>query len=451
MLSTRVMELEARLRGDSSNSSRPPSTDGPVKPVRQRGLKPRSTQVPGGQQGHPGAHLARVTTPDEVVEHRPDRCGACGVQFPATAPVADYQVRQVFELPVIKALVVEHRLVSLRCGCGAICQGAWPYGVDAPAVYGPRAQAAVCYLYQHQFLSRGRSAQTAQDLFGLPVSTGSVVNFQARAAHDLAGFMAQAGDLVKQAPVVGADETGIRVAGKNHWLHVARTDKVTVLGAHRRRGRVAMTDLGILPGFDGVLVSDAFSSYDKMTGDGGRHQLCAAHLRRELQAVTDFHQLHPEYLGEAGWDWAVQADDALMVIIKACAQSPDGCCPPDVLAAQRCLLNSAAVIAASSDHGPPGQIGAKHLALARRIHRRLDDYLRFAVTPGVSPDNNGSERDFRMAKLRMKVSGGLRCDDGAQWFARIRSYLSTCVKNQINGFDALLRVYTGNPWLPQTA
>jgi hypothetical protein len=309
----------------------------------------------------------------------------------------------------------------------------------------------VTYLYQNQFLSRERTAQTAQDLLGLGVSTGSVVNFQARASDGLDGFIDQAVDLVGAAPVVGADETGIRVEGDNQWLHVARTDQVTVLSAHPKRGCQAMIEAGVLEDYEGVLVHDAFTSYDKITGGKALHQLCGAHVLRELQAVSDFYRLHPELLGDSGWDWAQQASDALREILKATSQSVDGLCPAAVLARQRYLVNSAAVIAATSMRSPPGAVGAKHRALARRLHRRLDDYLRFATTPGVPFDNNGAERDFRMAKLRMKVSGGLRSGDGAEWFARLRSYLSTCAKNQINSFDALIRVYNGDPWLPQTA
>jgi hypothetical protein len=445
-LEGRVMALEARLAGNSRNSSRPPSSDGPGKPApKPRSLRKRSGRAPGAQKGHKGAALERVADPDVVVEHRPAECGACGEPLDPSAAVSRWVVRQVFELPVVRAVVTEHRAGTVVCGCGRQTAAGVPAGVGAPAVYGPRLRAAVLYLYQAQFLSRGRAAAAASELFGVPLSAGSVSNFQAVAHDELAGFGERVKLAARQAAVVGCDETGVRVAGANQWLHVARTDNATVLEVDPKRGAGAMRRVGVLPGFEGVVVRDALASYD-LFKDAGQ-QLCGAHLLRELQAVTDFLAAHPEQAGPLGWDWAGQAARALLAVKHARDHSPGRVCPPEVLARQRHRMFSAAQIAAAGEPSPPGR---KHAALARRIVNRQDDYLRFAEDPQVPFDNNGSERDLRMAKLRMKVSGGLRTAEGANQFARIRSYLSTAAKNGVNAFDALTRVFTWQPYLPNT-
>ena len=123
---------------------------------------------------------------------------------------------------------------------------------------------------------------------------------------------------------------------------------------------------------------------------------------------------------------------------------------PGVLAASRRLIASAALIGASAEASPPGAVGRRHRALARRIRRRLDDYLRFATDPRVPFDNNRAERDIRMAKIKQKVSGCLRTLAGAQDFAAMRSYLSTAAKHGRRPFDVLTELISGNVWIPAT-
>jgi hypothetical protein len=305
------------------------------------------------------------------------------------------------------------------------------------------------YLYQGRFLARGRTAEAMGELFGAAMSAGTVANFQEAGHRALAGFEGAAGDAVAGAPVAGFDETGIRVAGAGWWLHVARTGRVTALGAHQKRGAEAMRQIGVLPRFRGVAVRDALASYDTF-GEVAAHQLCGAHLLRDLAAVSEFLEAHPEWAGPSGWAWPDQVAWSLLQVKAACDRSPDGLCSAGLLESHRHLMFSAAQVAISGGLSPPGQVGAKHRAVARRVVKRLDDYLRFAATPGVGFDNNGAERDFRMAKVRMKVSGGLRSEAGADQFARMRAYLSSCAKNGIGGFDALVRLFTGDPWLPAT-
>lgn len=447
VLSARVLELEARLGGNSRNSSRSPSSDGPAKP-RVRSLRKSSGRAPGGQEGHRGSRLGRVGCPDTVVWHYPTVCQGCGGQLGVGGEVAGARGRQVFELPEIKALVTEHRSVKTVCGCGRTNWGVWPVGVNAPTQYGPRLRAAVLYLYQAQFLSKDRAARACSQLFGVPISAGSVANFQDMAHRELDGFAQAVKQAARAAGVLGCDETGIRVAGRNHWLHVARTATLTVFDADPKRGAEAIRRAGVLPGFEGTLVRDALASYDMFPGVAG-HQLCAVHLIRELRAVSEFLAAHPQYARPDGWDWARQIADGLWQIKAARDDDPGRVCPSDALARGRHLILSAALVASRGDCSPPGALGAKHLALAKRVATRIEDYLRFATDPEVPFDNNASERDIRMAKIRMKVSGGLRTTAGADRFARMRSYLSTTAKNSINAFDALTRVFTYTTWQPQ--
>ena len=448
-----LLVAQQRQDQDSSNSSRPPSSDGfkTGKPVRQRSLRPRSDRDPGGQPGHPGTTLYQVSDPDRVVDIYPMVCRACGEGLPAGVDDGKTVVRQVFDVPVPRVEVTEYRLHKTRCGaCGKKTTAPAPAGVVAPVQYGPSVAAAVVYQHEAQVVSRDRTAEAVKALVGAGVSTGTVSNMQARTATRLEEFTSQVAGQLVGAAVVGADETGVKAAGKLGWIHVARDESRTLLGFHPRRGHQGMEELGVIAGFTGTLVHDALRSYDCFDNVGA-HQLCGAHLLRELQAVTDYYQRYgvDPGCGVGEWVWSVQAGDALMAIKTATDQALDKVCPPEILAQQKRLLNWAAVVTLRSEWvAPPGVVGAKHQALARRIHQRLDDYLRFATTPGVPFDNNGSERDLRMAKLRMKVSGCFRSIDGARRYAAIRSYLSTCAKNSRDLLAALADAYQHKPFIP---
>ena len=278
------------------------------------------------------------------------------------------------------------------------------------------------------------------ELFNTPVSDGTVSSATARAAKDLAGFSAAVRKKIAGADVAHFDETGFRADGKLHWLHSASTTMFTMITCHARRGREAMNAAGILPAFTGIAVHDAWAPYD--TYPQMTHALCNPHLLRELIAVTDHHARSPD---PTSWCWAAQVIDNLLAI-KTMADA--GPVDPVRLALRRTLLAHAARIGATTP--TPGPVGAKHRALARRIDRRIEDYLRFATDPRSPWDNNAAERKIRTAKLRQKISGGMRTLTGAQHFAALRSYLATTAKHGVNGLDALIQLTTGNPWQPQT-
>ena len=441
----RIAELEAQLRQTPRNSSRPPSSEGLDKPPpRPRALRKKSGRKPGGQDGHEGTTLAQVARPDREERHEPGCCGRCGAGL-AGRPVTGVDRRQVFDLPEVTATVTEHQLIERECGCGHRTKGTAPQGAEAPVQYGPRVAAIIVYLYIGQFLSKERTAQALAELFGIPLSPATVAGVTARAAGRLGGFLQHARDQIAASGVAGFDETGFRVDGRLHWVHCARTGTYTLLMVHPRRGTEAMEAMGILPGFAGVAVHDAWASYDTYTAPD--HQLCCAHALRELQAVTDA-------APDGQWCWAAQAAEALTamqhLVREAVSQGRDAA-DPVALAAQIRLYRSAALIGASQTAARSGPLMRKHNALARRLADRQDDYLRFTRDRRIPPDNNGSERDIRMAKLKQKVSGCLRTLTGARQFCAIRSYLSTAAKHDLSSLNVLVMLTEGRPWIPSAA
>jgi hypothetical protein len=298
------------------------------------------------------------------------------------------------------------------------------------------------YLYTGQFLSKERTALALAELFGIPCSSGTVAAVTARAAGQLDGFMEQVRQALVASDVAGFDETGFRVEGRLAWVHCARTGKYTLLMVHAKRGRQAMEAMDILPRFAGVAVHDAWAPYDTYTAPD--HQLCCAHALRELQAVTDA-------APQGQWCWAAQAAEALtamqQLVSEAIGHRRDAV-DLAALAVQVRLFRSAALIGASQTAARSGPLMKKHHALARRLLDRQDDYLRFTADFRAPPDNNGTERDIRMAKLKQKVSGCLRTMTGARQFCAIRTYLSTAAKHGLSFFDALVMLANGDPWMP---
>lgn len=339
----RVLEAEnanlrSRLGTDSSNSSKPPSSDGPA--ARARSLRQSSGRKPGGQAGHEGTTLRRVDLPDRVIVHAPQACDACGRGLLGVQPVGPVVRRQVFDIPLPAICVTEHQMVQVRCpACHQVTRASAPQGVDAPAQYGPRIAAVGLYLYQGQFLSKDRTAQALAELLGTAVSAETVVSWTARAAGSLESFTAQVADQLAAGDLLHVDETSIRHPNGRVWIHSASNERFSVFTAHPKRGRVAMDEAGVLPRFRGVLVSDAFAVYDQYT-DVSQHVLCNAHLLRELQAVTDHHQAGSN---PNGWCWATQITDALLALKHA---ADTGVVDPALLATHCAHIHAAAVIGA---------------------------------------------------------------------------------------------------------
>lgn len=434
-------ELKRRLGMDSTNSSKPPSSDSPFTKPAPKSLRGKTGRKPGGQPGHRGQTLSMVEDPDEVLVHEPAVCGGCGEDL-AGAAAAGVTRRQVFDLPPIRVRVTEHRLIARRCGCGRVTCAAAPENVTGRVQYGPRVAAIVLYLHSGHFLPKDRAAQAVSELFGIGLSPGTVSAITMRAAHGLDEFTEVVRARIQAAPVAGFDETGLRVAGKLHWVHVARTGTDTLITCHTGRGKDGIDDNGVLTGFGGVAVHDAWAPYDTYDQVAG-HQLCCAHALRELRAVLDTVGLDAN-----GWCWAAQVSDAITALWKLAGH---GDIDTDTLAEQAHLYRSAAVIGLRDNASRDGDLQCKHHALARRLLDRQADYLRFTTNLEIPPDNNGSERDIRMIKIRQKISGCLRTFTGAQQFCALRSYISTAAKHGRGMLEALIELVEGRPWLPATS
>src|SRR5215211_633611 len=435
-LDARVVELEARLRANSSNSSKPPSADGlakgPPRPDRagRRTAQAGTRRKPGGQPGAPGAHLAQVEDPDVVVE-----------------------ARQVHDLPQRGLLITEHRAERRRCGCGTVTAAAFPDGVRAPACYGPGVRAAVCYLHGQQHLPVERTAQALADLVGAEVAAGTVAAILAECAEGLGGFIQAVRWQLARAPVAHFDETGVRVAGRLHWLHSACTDRLSLFTVHPRRGRQAMDAAGVLPDFQGVAVHDGWSSYAHYRQ--ATHARCNAHHLRELAGVAALP-------GQRAWATGMAAllIEAKWAVERAVAAGADQLDPRRL---DHYRARYQAILAEGWRANPPpaatrpssGRSGRQRRSKPANLLARLDDHreqvLRFATDFRVPFDNNHAERDIRMAKLQQKISGSWRTLAGAQRFCRLRSYVATARKQQVEVLPALRRVFEGDPWLPAAA
>lgn len=446
-----IAELRARLEGNSRNSSRPPSSDGYAKPradASKRSLRRSSGRKQGGQEGHAGAHLQRVEVPDDRVDHRPERCGACDGDLADSEHVEGGETRQVFDLPEdVSLLVVEHVAQRRRCGCGHVSAGVFPAAVGAPAQYGARLRALGVYVVVHQHLPYERACQLLEDLCGARISTATLKAWVDQAAGGLSEFTESLRSLLVAAPVVHFDETGGRMEGALGWIHCASTDALTLYSAHAKRGCEAIDAAGVLPGFGGVAVHDGWAPYRTYTE--AIHALCGAHHLRELVCAE-----------EAGEVWA-QGMSVLLLDTKH-AVALARCAGRDRLAADIVAdLHDSyrTVIAAGYEEHPvlsaraagrqPKRTKAQNLLL--RLDEREDQALRFATDFQVPFDNNLCERDLRMVKLQQKISGCWRTRDGARSFLAVRSYTSTARKHGQRPLTVLSQLVAGRAWLPAPA
>lgn len=297
-LEARLADLEERVRRNSRNSSMPPSQEGLSKPpAANRAERRAEKRRQGKQPGADGKHLAQVDDPTEVVVHEPIACPDCGADL-SSAEVAGVEVRQVFEVEV-RRHVTEHRLQRRRCTCGCEVAAEAPREATAPACYGPGVRALACYLAVFQHIPYDRMAQLFGDVLGLSVSTGALVQMVNEGGGRLGFFSDVVRDLLREAPAVHFDETGARVTGRLHWVHVASNALVTLIECHKRRGTVAMDAMGVIETMTGVAVHDGwkpYRAYDVV------HALCNSHHLRELDNVG------------VVWDqgWANEMIDLLM-------------------------------------------------------------------------------------------------------------------------------------------
>ena len=435
-LRTELQGLKDRLALNSRNSNKPPSSDGLAKKPAPKSLRTKTGRKPGGQRGHKGQSLQQISKPDHTFVHSLDRCpcGKCRGRSLRQEPLLGYERRQVFELPAKPLEVTEHQAEVKRCPVsGRRVTAAFPPQVNAPAQYGSRFRALMLYFNNQQFIPYQRLTQLCQDLYGQPLSQGTLVAGNERAFDNLEPFEQTLKALLPQAPVLHCDESGLRVAGKLHWLHVLSNTHLTFYGVHPKRGSQAMDALGILPHCTNWIVHDHFKAY--FTYEDCLHALCNQHHLRELKFLWEEHQ-------EA---WA----DQLSRFLLDCNQrrKRDGVLGERAFAKLHARYHA---ILAKGRRRHPGNRGAQ--SKAANLLDRLEDYdlcaLAFLLDPEVPFTNNQGERDIRMEKVRQKISGCFRTLHGAQVFARIRGYISTARKQGRKILVELENAILGSPFIP---
>jgi len=422
-----VVMLAGKLGLNSKNSSIPPSKD----INRQKQAKDKSAKSAGGQKGRIGKTLTQTETPDEVQVILVDR----NVLSKGHYREVGFQKRQVVDIDISK-VVTEYQAQILENEQGKRFVGEFPEGVNSPIQYGIGVKAHAVYLSQYQLLPYNRIEEYFADQLGIPISAGSLFNFNEQAAALVKASGAEAA--IKKAlrtthQALHVDETGINIGGKRRWLHGASTTQWTYFYPHEKRGKIAMDDADILPHFNGVLCHDHWKPYYQYTNC--QHALCNAHHIRELERAWE----------HDGMQWAKALQSLLKDMNKHQINEPN--LSEDTK--QQYLEKYQKILAQGDIECPPpdknsrvkGQRGRLKRTKSRALLERLRDYesdvLRFMTSAVVPFTNNQGENDIRMTKVHQKISGCFRSKQGAEMFCLIRSYLSTCRKQCVSASLAL--------------
>lgn len=413
---------------NSGNSSVPPSQD----PFRKtKSLRTKTNKIQGGQKGHKGSKLKMVKTPDVIVTHDIEHCNSCGNALPNNFVAFD--ARQVFDIPPIEIQATEHRRIHKKCSCcGALNKGAFPKALSQEAQYGVRLKSLCVYLQNYQMLPFARCREFIADLTGHHISTGSLSNFQKQCFGYLEHYQKNIKQQLLQSPILHADETGIRLSGKNSWMHVISNKAISFFAHHLNRGRQAMNDIGLLEQYKGTLIHDRFSSYFSYEC---QHSLCNAHILRDLV-----------YLEETFNSFWAKALRKLLVKAKNDKEKN-----PNLKASYYSKIFKQYVglirpVIKNYDKKLK-KTDEQRLAFGLEKHKYL--FLKFIKQPNVPFDNNQAERDLRMIKVKQKVSGCFRSIAHAQYFARIRGYITTIKKNEQKVLENIQLAFNKKPFLPK--
>jgi hypothetical protein len=456
-LADKLARLEHLLSRNSGNSSAPPSRDGdPGKPPapekkKRRGQGGRSR---GKQPGAPGSHLALLDDPDERCDRFPTgRCG-CGANLTDAADLGVVDSYQQHEIPQVAVRVTQYDQHQVRCGCGQTHTAARPDGArPGPVGYGPNLAAFAVYLLVVHFLPTHRVVALLESLTGAAPSVGFVHSLLARTAGLLGAVHARIRTLITLAYAVCVDETPVRVGprtprpGKTkaeRYLLVACTQLYThYLLGDRSLDTFKASVLAERAERGALVVHDRYQNYDNVAFGGLVHQLCCAHLLRDLD---DAAQVYPKAI------WPGQIADALRGLIHEANLARDT--DRDQIApAIRDTLTSRfrhGVRVGLSDtrhHGSrPGERKAR--LLLQVLRDRQADVLRFAHDLAVPPTSNQAERDLRPAKCQQNVSGRLTSEQRTRDRYTIRGFISTAIKHGLNPLTALRETLLGQPWMP---
>ncbi len=437
MLKSEVAELRARLESNSHNSNKPPSSDGYKKQSVKSGLPKDKISSQGGQKGHKGNTLQQVESPDKIVTCLPGIC-TCGHEFKEEQLILS-EKRQVFDIPQPKLEITEYQIFKACCPvCGQEQRGAAPEGVNAPAQYGNKVKAFAVLLNVHYKLPFKKIQLLFRDLFGYPINESTISTAGEICYDKLEESEKVIMSKIVAEDVVHADETGLRTAGKLHWLHTATTRLYTYLFVHEKRGSGAIqSNKSILRDYIGWLVHDCRASYFNL--GKLKHAICGAHILRELEGLIETRETK----------WAKVFKSFLLFVYKM---------PFEERIKRRKDIESRydriCDIGEKAESPPLKRTGrkgrykrTKGRNLVERLIREKDAVLAFAFNKEIHFTNNLAERDIRPAKVKQKISNCFRTFKGAEIYARIEGFISTARKNERNIFSELCATFEGNNFL----
>jgi transposase len=443
----RIQALEDQLAKNSSNSGKPPSSDGLKKASRNRSLRRSSGKKSGAQPGHPGHRLEMSAHPDRVERHAVHRCAHCQASLEEIQ--ADHiEKRQEYELPPLRLIVTEHQAEVKVCpSCGRTTQATFPSGITQLAQYGPGFKSLLTYLNQKHFIPLERINEFCEDVFEHSVGEGTILSANDQVAETVEPVN-ECGKqhLIETEETVHFDESGLQINGKLHWIHSASTRWVTYYYVDPKRGQQGMDRAGILPTRTSNRMHDDWASYYNYPDT--RHASCNAH---HLRALNFLQERYPQ-------EWEGELAKLLVAIKEAVEKAVERgltCLPIEQLTAFEArydeLVTQGVALNPVAER-PPGKRGKlkqpppKNLLDRFKEHKRA--VLAFMYDFKVPFDNNLAERDIRMVKLKQKISGCFRSEDGAKVFCSIRSYLSTSQKNGMSALEALKLAMCGSPYIP---
>jgi transposase len=424
-----VSILVNRLGLNSSNSSKPPSTDR----FRKKEPKASTGRKPGGQCGHVGTTLKQFAEPDVVRAITVDQT----TLPPGAYHEVGFEARQVVDLD-ISSCVTEWRAQILVDQNGKRFTAPFPDGVTRPVQYGIGVKVNAVYMSQFQLIPYNRVEDYFRDEMQIPISVGSINNFNRDVFDRLLYFEQWIKKELLQQPLLHCDETGINICSKTNWLHTVSSEQVTYYYPHAKRGNEATDEMGVLPLYTGIACHDHWKPYYRY---GCTHALCNAHHLRELERA----------FAQDGQKWA-QTMVLLLKEINKAVHEAGGRLEPE--ASQQFRIRYRALLKEAETECPPpdeadrqGKRGKIARTKARNLLERLRDFeadvLRFMDNIHVPFSNNQAENDLRMTKVQQKISGCFRSMEGARIFCRIRSYLSTCRKQGVTASEALRLVFQG--------